>query len=546
MKTISSSSSFKCRIPTTTTSRPSSSSLRIFPLLALLFVLLLFNNNIQSVNASSSDTDTTTNNNNTLISLEYLENLILKLRPNKDDDYYLIRVEEPTDKTKHAQEEYCSSTILQSLVTTLIDDKNINLQYGDGIQKILHIRGEICHILYLCSTYNQHNKQLIGKVLNGSVYTGITNVINDSLRQYNNTRFILHTDIIAKAAEAVYVLSFNNIHNQIGFYNSGTVDSLLLFILNCPIRINDNDNNIDDNNNMMMMMSKNYYHNNNNWQCTKAVMWSLAALQNLVATYCVSPSSTTNKNNKNNKDGTCLWKWTANDEFVLIKSLSKNRSSSNKIRNHILMYLQRTQLSGLIINYVCNGPIHQRHSIDGSSNDDGGSNNDGKKDNIINNNKYYNYAWPTLTRIQLPRRQQQQEEEQSTTHTTITPMNPSIVPWASIGFVKNLILLPAIREYWQDSEELFTCLCKVAFHSPDWLEIVQAQDALYNFGWADSCPGVYDFGCRNIAGWYYLGTNEDCTDFETERYCAEWGDIKNENGISANEACCFCGGGIYD
>lgn len=336
----------------------------------------------------------------------------------------------------------------------------------------LSVRSEAAEAIRLCTASNPQNRQDFALENSGTLYTGLKDVIDSGLRVYNATldaaraERIKALQSIAKAAEAIWILTFNNDQGQEEFFRIGAVDSLIRVLRTCTI---DNSQN-----------GKRYSHS------SKAVMWSLASLQNLAATYCHSET------------GYCQWIWNENGELVMTGAKPKSRIGF-QVRQEIMKYLANTDLSAILCNLVCLGPVSKPHGRI--------------------------YAWPS---------QSHAHEHQNF---------PSIIPWAAIGFVKNLALSEDVARFWRHNKQLFNCLCVIAKRSPDWLEIVNAEEALHHLGWRDSCPSFHD-RCSDYPGWTFLDSDEDCPEFEQERYCATYGETKNENGTSANEACCACGGGI--
>jgi hypothetical protein len=166
----------------------------------------------------------------------------------------------------------------------------------------------------------------------------------------------------------------------------------------------------------------------------------------------------------------------------------------------------------------------------------------------------------------------------------------SIVTWAAAGALRNLALSAKARQYllhhveqYDDVVPLTLCLCELTT-SEDWLEKLKAEDALFHLGVHDACHAeappldTYAGPCVDQLGW--LGLSEDkeftCWDYEPRQfdsgdhyedghdekaveqlqakhypdyYCDKYGDVEgailgdDSSKISAQEACCFCGGG---
>lgn len=83
-----------------------------------------------------------------------------------------------------------------------------------------------------------------------------------------------------------------------------------------------------------------------------------------------------------------------------------------------------------------------------------------------------------------------------------------------------------------------------AVQSPDWLEFGKAQDALWNLGIDGEmfCEPLYhEDECEDLG--FIDEDGNGCDVYEDERWCAEFGSVENEEGVTAGEACCACGGG---
>jgi len=112
-----------------------------------------------------------------------------------------------------------------------------------------------------------------------------------------------------------------------------------------------------------------------------------------------------------------------------------------------------------------------------------------------------------------------------------------------MGLVKNLAFAKGSSEKF--SAELLDCICDYAVQSPDWLEYGKAQDALWNLGWdfEQYCEPLYhDDECEDDASFVDEDGN-GCGAYEEERWCAEFGATENADGVTAEDACCACGGG---
>jgi hypothetical protein len=109
--------------------------------------------------------------------------------------------------------------------------------------------------------------------------------------------------------------------------------------------------------------------------------------------------------------------------------------------------------------------------------------------------------------------------------------------------LQNIALAKGSHERIPDG--IIDCVCEYAVYSPDWLESSKAQDALWNLGWdwQKFCEPIYfEDDCEDFPNWKDADGN-GCDIYEDERWCAEFGESENEQGISADDACCACGGG---
>lgn len=403
----------------------------------------------------------------TLLEMSELQGFNHMLR---GEDDRLVRPS-PTEATSKTQRKICPS-VIPSLVKTLV---NGSLP--------LPVRGEAAEVLHLCTTNNPYNRAKVGTTNNGKVFEAIKDLIHTSMKTWNSTVPLVNTKrlevyqtmdlvgkTVAQAAEAVWILSFNNEKNQRGFYDAGIVDELIMAIKTCPVRFG------------------------YDGPCSAAVMWSLAALQNMAASYCDSES------------GICEWKRRKrSNELVLPKGIQKTNTHNidRKVRDRILYHIKKEGFGQLLNYLLCAGPVKEPHGE--------------------------NFSWPSKAKVM-------QSEKR-----------PEIVPWAVAGLIRNLALDATARSQFQqqtdDNGHLFKCLCHMHNNSPDWLEADKSFDALVRLGWVDHCPDVHEY-CDNEEGWVESKTGKTCLDYKNEKLCATMGtSLGKESGASAKEACCICGGG---
>jgi len=197
--------------------------------------------------------------------LAKLEDLSTKLW---EGDHRLIQ-SSPTEETTTQQQTICPN-IIPSLVQTVA-------AAAAAVQQVdnLSTRGAAAAVLHLCTTDHPENRAAIGAVENGIIHAGLTKLVNDKMQIYNNNnnsdksitekKKIKATSVVANAAKAIWILVYNNEKNHKGFFDSGAVEALVNVV---------NHYKTDDKDASEYAQSS---------ICYKAVMWSLAALQNLGA-----------------------------------------------------------------------------------------------------------------------------------------------------------------------------------------------------------------------------------------------------------------------
>jgi len=223
--------------------------------------------------------------------------------------------------------------------------------------------------------------------------------------------------------------------------------------------------------------------------CYYATMWSAAALANLAANYCDTDK------------GHCHYDWDLdNEEIPYLAPIEESPIiiDNEKIREKIIY---TPGVVDRLIKLTCSGPVTQMH-------------------------EQGNYPWPTRAEIEISAEGFE---------------FPTIVPWAAAGALRNLVLSP---RYPDSMLEDVTCLCNF-ISSPDWLEYEKADDTLYRLGLLaeEYCPLPFDENCQDLEGWESKDGN-NCVKYEVNALCIEFGDVLDKEGlISANKACCICGGG---
>jgi hypothetical protein len=213
------------------------------------------------------------------------------------------------------------------------------------------------------------------------------------------------------------------------------------------------------------------------------IMWAAAALQNLAASYCDTKD-----------DGRCYWFWPkSRDHVVLTKESVSMISSGSSVREAILQNLDLIQV---LNDYVCHG------AVEGEKSDE----NPFPGDNA---------------------------------ETGKHEVSANLIAWAAAGALKNIALEPKAREY---IEPALPCLCDLA-QSPDWLEENKGNRAIAYLRRDDPCWHEDD-GSICVDHPFYDEAGYTCTDYgeATEEECT----TVDRLGVSANDACCGCGGGDSD
>ena len=213
-------------------------------------------------------------------------------------------------------------------------------------------------------------------------------------------------------------------------------------------------------------------------------MWASAALQNLAASYCHT-----------NMDGRCYWHWTSKSpQLQIIEDSLPLLSDGSTARQ---MMLAIPGLVQALTELTCQRPLQ------GNAND----NNIFPGENAISPRDNHNLH---------------------------------ITTWAAAGALKNIALEPSAQHLL---DPVMPCQCQLRYSS-DWLESSKSQSFVHMRRGKDPC-------------WLDKETGDLCVDrnfLDDERYnCYSYqgatreeckaSDVLANNGLTANEACCGCGGG---
>lgn len=256
--------------------------------------------------------------------------------------------------------------------------------------------------------------------------------------------------VSSSAAHVIYIATFADKENHQGFFGVGAVEALARIVKDGSV--------------------------------PGQVMWALAALQNMAASYCATED-----------DGRCYWFWSTDDidHVIITEDSLPMLSTGGPTRKAILA---DPMLVEAMKRWACTGPVQGPPS-----------------------NK--NIHPGVNAKIN-------QDEDAKT-----------VVAWAAAGALKNLALEPNAKPLIEDA---MSCACYLS-HSVDWLEENKGQGVLHHMRRADPCWFEDDGLC--IDQYFYDEEGYNCGDYEnaSEDECEA---ISKSNAIPAHKACCACGGGV--
>jgi len=215
------------------------------------------------------------------------------------------------------------------------------------------------------------------------------------------------------------------------------------------------------------------------------VMWALAALQNLAASYC----DTVN-------DGRCYWEWNSEETVLSIDNDSLPMvSDGTDVRQAIATDEVLLEAVTLL---ACTGPV----------------------------------SGPMSTSNPFPGQNARLNEHND---------SPNIVAWAAAAVLKNLALEEDARPIIERTD-VVPCLCRLA-KSKDWLEQEKATFAIEHLRPNSPCWYRDDRLCVDKV--YTDPDGKTCADYRNvnNTEC----ESVDEKGLTARKACCVCtGGDIHD
>jgi hypothetical protein len=233
-------------------------------------------------------------------------------------------------------------------------------------------------------------------------------------------------------------------------------------------------------------------------------MWSVAALSRLSDAYCWNDE----------EDGECSWEWRT--------SLTPNRFDEimEEDGRHLIFTEYDIRYDAKPVRLQLMRDLELMHSLD---------------DYICDQAKFEVYkppserAWPT--RIQA-------------SEASSAIVDAPIVVWAALWLLQSMSLSPGLYE--RLPKHLLDCLCEIVLYDPDWMERFSADDIMYRLGLDidEHCFSVTDSEhCTDFDDWKDAENEYACESYEEDFLCVEYGALEDANGVSANAACCVCGGG---
>ena len=263
------------------------------------------------------------------LDLATLENLSSQL---VGDDHRLV-TEHLSEEALEVQNDVCPVAI-PHVIQTLHPDHNMTMRSLSAL------------VLTHCTMNHPNNRKVIG--MSVDIFQALKQLLEDAFNTYQDVHKSREEKkeaglAMGRAAEAVWILAFAEPQNGEGFLEVGIIDSLVLIVNKCHI---------------------DFLPSAEESLCSYGVMWSLAALQNLAATYCSSES------------GRCQWEWLPHGELKPNPAFPATSGTGHEARQQILPYLfHKSSLSSVLTFFVCQGPVDKPSSV--------------------------NYPWPGQSKIQL-------------------------------------------------------------------------------------------------------------------------------------------------
>ena len=458
--------------------------------------------------ATHPSNDIDVNRDNDIIIME-LNRAIDTLR---GDDFRLVQWD-ATQRTVKYQKKTCPA-MLPVATKNLMDNTWLLPQTPEKQQssftillKILKASLEIC---CLCITDNPTNREIFSNMGHElePPWNDTTDTTDSATRSIHNAvvQLLQVPQLTPYAAHLIYIASFANRNNYRGFVGANAVSALSDIVVGAG--------------------------NQTTLRPYSSIMWAAAALQNLAASYCTTPD-----------DGRCYWEYkkqklrtesnqneettknTATFEYVLQLTSDSGKMviDGTAVRQEIM------SIPGMMVRLVqstCFGPVLGKMS---NSNPYPGHNAVVHGNDDDHNN---HHEWST-----------------------------NIVPWATTGVLKNLLIDATVRatflRQFSSSMSCFCCMSK----SKDWLEANKGEGLLQHLR-VDSDPCWFDYKPikRNkklkrekkskalcIDRIFFDTKGNTCEAYSDEETLTK-DDCATPSVIDSNiafDACCPCGGGDY-
>mmetsp|Transcript_19216 Transcript_19216/g.19494 ORF Transcript_19216/g.19494 Transcript_19216/m.19494 type:complete len:513 (-) Transcript_19216:140-1678(-) len=410
----------------------------------------------------------------------------------RQTDNRLIRPS-PTDETAALQNSYCPEIlplVIGFFVTSCHQSESSSIVNVNPVPKCTHA----VEILTLCSTNHDTNRESIGVQMN--VIPGLISMLRLPLLTVapnpengddpeGTLSFADATRAAAAAGEAIWVLAFNHAENYDAFVRGGAVEGLSNLLVTCH-----------------GLYDNNAYADT---QCYYPQMWAMAALQNLAASYCKTET------------GHCDWEWKMVNETDKHTKLVLSDDSPLKIDGEAvrLKIAKDEDLLDALGNWLCQGPVD---------------------DNVDPNRVSGWNLWPSEAILGHG------YEEL-----------PSMVTWAAVGVWKNLAISQWTHELHFDEPFGCLCIVSLsddwieASKAHDALyHIGVANEEVDCF--EERLRYLHDDFCQDEPSWEDSQRNS-CATYKAEQLCVYADDLAEAHSDieSASEACCVCGGGtIFD
>eukprot|EP00557_Chaetoceros_sp_GSL56_P006442 CAMPEP_0176505198 /NCGR_PEP_ID=MMETSP0200_2-20121128/16360_1 /TAXON_ID=947934 /ORGANISM="Chaetoceros sp., Strain GSL56" /LENGTH=406 /DNA_ID=CAMNT_0017904723 /DNA_START=249 /DNA_END=1469 /DNA_ORIENTATION=- len=343
-------------------------------------------------------------------------------------DYRLVRFNIESEEAENRQHEACSRDIQRVMDILMRQGQEEAGGHRSSDDKVKAVR-----ILTMCSLQNPYFRDRIGTYEKGKVLGQIISMLDsmsNSSTSSQNRRGGGATEVAgaATAAEAIWILSFNNKFNHGYFVENGAIEKLSSIIKLLSFLVQQHDTqNISR---MTSTAESNNSNSNNKERILLAAMWSAAALQNLAASYCATDT------------GHCWWLYDHDARPPKGGGLYLHPQSPLSIDGSMAAgrISQDEDLMIWLKDQVCKGS------------------------RSIGSNSSSSAAGDVITSLATIHDERQ--------------LSSKITTWSMAGLLKNLALYHSSKKAPMDA---VNCLC-VLTASQDWLEASKASDALYRLG----------------------------------------------------------------